>query len=69
MRSRLRSALAFAALALPLLAQATEIDGSRLAAWWGIPFAGVLLSIAILPLAAPKLWHHHFVIITFIWFR
>ena len=60
MRSHLRSALASMALALPLLAQAAEIDGSRLAAWWGIPFAGVLLSIAILPLAAPKLWHHHF---------
>ncbi|MDY0742885.1 sodium:proton antiporter [Paucibacter sp. R3-3] len=25
-----------------------------------IPFAGMLLSIAILPLAAPAFWHHHF---------
>ncbi|MEO5732711.1 MAG: sodium:proton antiporter [Rubrivivax sp.] len=49
-----------AALFLPLLAQASEIDGSQLAAWWGIPFAGVLLSIAIMPLAAPVFWHHHF---------
>jgi Na+/H+ antiporter NhaD/arsenite permease-like protein len=37
-----------------------EIDGARLAAAWGVPFAGMLLSIAVLPLAAPKLWHHHF---------
>lgn len=36
------------------------IDGARLAAGWGVPFAGMLLSIAVLPLAAPKVWHHHF---------
>ena len=28
--------------------------------WWGIPFAGILLSIAIMPLLAPIFWHHHF---------
>jgi Na+/H+ antiporter NhaD/arsenite permease-like protein len=44
----------------PGFAAAAEVDGAVLSAWWGIPFAGVLLSIAILPLAAPKLWHHHF---------
>ncbi|WP_235035346.1 sodium:proton antiporter [Roseomonas sp. 18066] len=26
---------------------------------WGLPFAGLLLSIALLPLLAPRLWHHH----------
>jgi Na+/H+ antiporter NhaD/arsenite permease-like protein len=52
---------ALAALALcPMAAQAAEINGSQLSAWWGIPFAGMLLSIAILPLATPQLWHHHF---------
>jgi hypothetical protein len=25
---------------------------------WAVPFVGVLLSIAILPLAAPHFWHH-----------
>ncbi len=34
---------------------------------WVIPFAGVLLSIAILPLATPNLWHHHFGKITALW--
>jgi Na+/H+ antiporter NhaD/arsenite permease-like protein len=48
-------------------AQAADIDGRQLAAWWGIPFAGVLLSIAIMPLAAPKVWHHHFGKIAFGW--
>jgi Na+/H+ antiporter NhaD/arsenite permease-like protein len=45
---------------LPLLAQAAEIDGRQLSILWGIPFAGILLSIAILPLVAPLFWHHHF---------
>jgi Na+/H+ antiporter NhaD/arsenite permease-like protein len=52
---------ALAALVLfPLAAHAADIDGSKLSAWWGIPFAGMLLSIAILPLATPQFWHHHF---------
>jgi Na+/H+ antiporter NhaD/arsenite permease-like protein len=62
--SALKNLIAFvarAALALcPLAAHAADIDGSKLSAWWGIPFAGMLLSIAILPLALPQLWHHHF---------
>ena len=42
------------------LAQAAEIDGRALTAWWGLPFAGMLLSIALLPLLLPLFWHHHF---------
>ncbi|MBX3606522.1 MAG: sodium:proton antiporter [Piscinibacter sp.] len=41
-------------------AAAAEVDGAALAAWWGIPFAGMLLSIAVMPLAAPIVWHHHY---------
>ena len=26
---------------------------------WAIPFAGLLASIAVLPLAMPRFWHHH----------
>ncbi len=56
-----RSVLLLLALTLaPLAAQAADFDGASLQAWWGIPFAGVLLSIAILPLVAPHLWHHHY---------
>ncbi|HEX3381779.1 MAG TPA: sodium:proton antiporter [Paraburkholderia sp.] len=39
---------------------AATIDGAHLSALWGLPFAGVLLSIAIFPLVAPVFWHHHF---------
>jgi Na+/H+ antiporter NhaD/arsenite permease-like protein len=44
----------------PAGAQAAELDGSRFSVAWAVPFAGMLLSIALLPLLAPKLWHHHF---------
>lgn len=53
-------ALALLSLLLPGLAAAAELDGAQLSVWWGVPFAGVLLSIAIMPLLAPMFWHHHF---------
>ncbi|MEX8494986.1 sodium:proton antiporter [Sphaerotilus sp.] len=43
----------------PLLSQAAEIDGATLSVWWSAPFAGILLSIALCPLLAPGVWHHH----------
>ncbi|HYD75741.1 sodium:proton antiporter [Ramlibacter sp.] len=48
------------ALLAPQLAMAADFDGSQLTALWGIPFAGILLSIAVMPLLAPHFWHHHF---------
>ncbi|WP_295850038.1 sodium:proton antiporter [uncultured Xylophilus sp.] len=45
---------------LPLLAGAAEIDGAALSRTWALPFAGLLLSIALVPLAAPGFWHRHF---------
>ena len=52
---------------LPTLCHAAELDGASLAGWWGIPFAGLLLSIAFLPLVAPLFWHHHFGKISLAW--
>jgi Na+/H+ antiporter NhaD/arsenite permease-like protein len=34
--------------------------GMTLSAWWGAPFAGILLSIALCPLLMPAVWHHHY---------
>jgi Na+/H+ antiporter NhaD/arsenite permease-like protein len=34
--------------------------GALLPVWSAIPFAGMLLSIALFPLLAPRFWHHHF---------
>lgn len=42
------------------LARAADVNGAELSLWWGVPFAGILLSIAIAPLLAPKLWHDHY---------
>ena len=53
-------------LALPLLlamsngAMAADFDGSQLSVIWGVPFAGILLSIALMPLLVPHFWHHHY---------
>jgi Na+/H+ antiporter NhaD/arsenite permease-like protein len=36
------------------------IDGAQLSLWWGAPFAGLLLSIAIAPVVSPAFWHSHY---------
>ena len=48
-------------LCLPGLAlAATGPDGATLSLAWCLPFVGMLLSIALLPLVAPHFWHDHF---------
>jgi Na+/H+ antiporter NhaD/arsenite permease-like protein len=44
----------------PGLAFGADLDGSQLSVLWGVPFAGILLSIAVMPLVAPHFWHHHY---------
>ena len=39
---------------------APHLDGADLGLLWVVPFAGILLSIALFPLLAPNIWHHHF---------
>lgn len=34
---------------------------------WGIPFLGVLLSVALLPVLARRLWHHHMGLVMAFW--
>ncbi|MDO9406515.1 MAG: sodium:proton antiporter [Polaromonas sp.] len=53
-------AAALPLLLLPALASAADFDGAELSPLWGVPFAGILLSIALLPLFAPSFWHHHY---------
>ena len=43
------------------------IPGASLSAIWVIPFACMLLSIAIMPLALPHFWEHHFGKIAVFW--
>ena len=42
------------------LARAADVNGAQLSLAWAMPFAGILLSIAIAPLLAPRLWHDHY---------
>lgn len=63
----LKILLATAAVLLPTLASAASLNGAELAITWAIPFAGILLSIALVPLIAPNLWHHHYGKIAVAW--
>lgn len=53
---------AIAALALtPTAAWAAgDIGGAGMGAGWALPFAGMLLSIALGPVLFPHLWEHHY---------
>jgi Na+/H+ antiporter NhaD/arsenite permease-like protein len=71
-RTGVRRALALAAALLlssgvSHAAGGAHLDGAGLGAYWAIPFAGLLLSIAIMPLAAPDIWHHHYGKISAAW--
>ena len=46
---------------------APHLEGGELSILWVIPFAGILLSIAIFPLIAPDYWHHNFGKISAFW--
>jgi len=61
---RLRTA---ALLLLPGVSWAADLSGSQLSPFWALPFVGVLLSMALIPLQAPMFWHHHFGKVTLGW--
>ena len=44
----------------PGWALGAAFDGGQLSPLWGVPFAGLLLSIALMPLLLPHFWHQHF---------
>jgi Na+/H+ antiporter NhaD/arsenite permease-like protein len=60
-------------LAAPALAQTLPSEpasaslGTVLPAWSALPFAGILLSIALFPLLAPRFWHHHYPKVALAW--
>ncbi|AMO25601.1 sodium:proton antiporter [Ramlibacter solisilvae] len=66
--TRFAQFLSFAAVSgLPSAVFAAEFDGRALSPAWGLPFAGILLSIALMPLVVPRLWHHHYGKVTAAW--
>ncbi len=54
-------------LLLPAGAYAAEFNAAEISLLWGLPFALVLLSIALCPLLIPHVWHLHFGKITALW--
>ncbi len=53
-------ALTLCFLGAPSAALAADFDGALLTAVWGVPFTGILLCIALMPLLTPHFWHHHY---------
>jgi Na+/H+ antiporter NhaD/arsenite permease-like protein len=49
------------------LAMDGGVNGGALSPLWVVPFAGILLSIALAPVTAPSFWHHHFGKATAFW--
>ena len=59
--------LLIAAIGLPGTAHAADLDGASLSWLWVLPFAGILLTIALGPLAFARLWHRHYGKVVFVW--
>ena len=64
---RLPAAALLAFFATPAFAAAGGIDGRSLGWAWTVPFAGILLSIALFPLVAPGFWGRRFKWISLFW--
>ena len=67
--SRFALALLCTFTAWPVAAaeSAVGLNGAALSPLWVVPFAGILLSIALMPVTAPGFWHHHFGKTTAFW--
>lgn len=59
--------LAVSAASPALAAEGKGIDGASLPLLWGLPFVGMLLSIAVIPLLAGHFWHHHYGKVALFW--
>ncbi|MDN8949309.1 sodium:proton antiporter, partial [Staphylococcus aureus] len=51
----------------PASVYAADSDGANLNLLWGLPFALILLSIALGPLFFSHTWHYHYGKITAFW--
>ncbi|MDH7794293.1 MULTISPECIES: sodium:proton antiporter [unclassified Beijerinckia] len=51
----------------PAFAAEPQLDGRAVGVVWVLPFVGMLLSIALMPLALPTFWHHHYGKVSAFW--
>ena len=49
------------------IATAPKLDGTQLDPLWALPFVGLLLSVAFLPLATPHFWERRFGTVAVFW--
>ena len=66
-RKAIASAVVAGLLCMASPAHAAGFSGESLTLAWILPFVGILGSIALFPLLAPTLWHHHFGKIALVW--
>lgn len=59
--------LAFTATPAEAVEAETHLPGAALGLAWSAPFAGMLLSIAALPLIAPHFWHRNYGSVALFW--
>jgi Na+/H+ antiporter NhaD/arsenite permease-like protein len=59
--------LLIAATLLPSAAHAGDLGGATLSWPWALPFAGILLTIAVGPLAFRLFWHRHYGKLALVW--
>jgi len=65
--SKLSTFAALSVTTLPVAASASSLNGAELSLMWAIPFAGILISLALGPLVAPHFWHHHYGKVAVFW--
>lgn len=44
-----------------------SLPGSELSVLWGVPFLGILLTLSLAPLVAPRFWHSFYGLISLFW--
>ncbi len=52
---------------VPAVSFASSINGAELSILWAVPFAGILLSLALCPMIVPNFWHHHYGKVAVFW--
>lgn len=60
-------AVAFFVTAPAFASEGLHLNGAELGMVWVVPFACMLLSIALFPLILPTFWHHHFGKVSAFW--
>ncbi len=63
----LKAVLAATAIGMFPMAAHAELHGADLSLWWALPFAGILLSIALCPLFVPHFWHKNYGKVALLW--